>query len=179
MMTVVVPAGGRYRGTVDFLTRFWSRVDVRGPDECWEWTGSRLPRGYGTFGRGAYAHRTSYEMAHGPLGDLHALHSCDNPPCVNPAHLFAGDALANGRDAATKGRMRSGSRHGLRLHPEACRPARGESNRGARLTAGVVIELRQRRRDAGTSFRVLAREYGISLTHVQNIVARRKWAHVD
>jgi hypothetical protein len=88
---------------------FWSRVDRRGPDECWLWTGGRDPKGYGQFYRGRTkyrANRAVLELLTGrPLGDLLSCHRCDNPPCCNPAHLFIGTISDNTRDAFLKGRL--------------------------------------------------------------------------
>ena len=97
--------------------RFWEKVDKKGPTECWVWTGagvSRLPRrNYGLAhkpgtNRGKVrAHRVSWEMHNGPIPDgLNVLHTCDNPPCVNPAHLFVGTQRDNVRDMYAKGRGR-------------------------------------------------------------------------
>jgi hypothetical protein len=86
--------------------QFWQNVQRDSPSECWEWAGSRLPEGYGRLGK-EIASRVSYRIHFGPIPDgIWVLHRCDNPPCVNPGHLFLGDHAANMRDAARKGRLR-------------------------------------------------------------------------
>lgn len=89
--------------------RFWSKVDVRSENECWEWQAGKS-HGYGTFKLGvdqpAGAHRVCYEITNGPIPEgFHILHKCDNPPCVNPKHLFVGNNKANVADAVRKGRL--------------------------------------------------------------------------
>jgi hypothetical protein len=90
--------------------RFWPKVDKRGPDECWPWKSCRRPNGYGSIsvpgGATLSAHRLSWELANGrpvPEG-LVVMHACDNPGCVNPAHLSVGTFSDNARDSAAKGR---------------------------------------------------------------------------
>lgn len=92
------------------LARFWSKVDRRGDDECWPWTGGAHPRGYGRFTlqhpRTVAAHRFAWEIANGrefPRG-LNGCHRCDNPPCVNPAHIWPGTQAENLADMYAKGR---------------------------------------------------------------------------
>ncbi len=88
--------------------RFRSRVDVKGPDDCWEWTAGKIPGGYGavwdnSIGRHRHAHRLAWELANGPIPDgLWVLHRCDNPPCCNPAHLWLGTQHDNDMDRTHK-----------------------------------------------------------------------------
>lgn len=192
------------------LERFWDSVDRRGPDECWPWIASaKTSGGYGQFfalavrgGRNVLAHRISYILHYGavPSGRPLICHSCDNPPCINPAHLFAGTPRDNTRDSIQKGRwgwwrgtdwenrgrgMRNGaythpeSRHfGLRnisaRHPEI---RRGEMNGRAVLTEGDVAQIRAALRD-GWRQQDLAVQFGISKSLVSEIKRDRVWKHV-
>lgn len=106
---------------MDDTARFLSKVDKSSSGGCWVWIGALDGSGYGTFyfqGRKVRASRWAYERWIGPLGDQWALHHCDNPPCVNPEHLFIGDHTANMLDASAKGR------HGMQVHPESSRLGR-------------------------------------------------------
>lgn len=89
---------------------FWSRVEIA-PGQCWPWRGNLDRAGYGRFGcshsGGMYAaHRVSWFLRHGRQPDGYVCHACDNPRCVNPDHLWLGDAVSNMRDMAAKGRAR-------------------------------------------------------------------------
>lgn len=101
---------------------FWARVDVQ--DDCWLWTGSTT-RGYGQIrsgGRVVYAHRFALEQALGRKLAAHELacHTCDNPACVNPAHLWPGTHRDNAADSVRKGRHPEAAQtHCKRGHPFA------------------------------------------------------------
>lgn len=95
---------------------FWARVKIGAPDECWPWVGPVTDRGYGKLsygGKNKRAHQVSFFLKNGFYPPF-TLHKCDNPPCCNPDHLFAGDHASNMRDMATKGRA---WKPGNELHP--------------------------------------------------------------
>jgi len=104
------------------IAKFWSRVATAGPDDCWEWQGARLRDGYGQakyYGNAVGTHRIAYELSHGPIADgLLVRHTCDNPPCCNPAHLLLGTPADNAADRTERGRHQSvGQTHCKNGHP--------------------------------------------------------------
>lgn len=143
-------------------TRFWRKVDRRGPNECWHWLGSRIGPGYGEFWANGAKHissRFSFELANGPIAaGLQVLHSCDNPPCVNPAHLTLGTALDNSRDMIAKRRS----------------PA-GERNPMAKLRAEQVAEMRALA-TSGRAATDLGIRFGIAPSYVRAILRGERWA---
>ena len=89
--------------------RFWPKVKILGLDDCWEWQGAKLPRGYGKLGAGGkhrgwiLATHVSWFLHTGKAPDRFVLHTCDNPKCVNPKHLFLGTHQDNMDDQGVKG----------------------------------------------------------------------------
>ena len=120
------------------MKRFWDKV--KKSDRCWEWTAGRYVSGYGTFrhkNKSYYAHRMSYEFVIGPIPQgKHVLHKCDNPPCVNPDHLFIGTPLDNARDRAAKGRQVLNLKNLRKALP-------GEGHYNAKLTWEKVRSIRK------------------------------------
>lgn len=160
-------------------------------DRCIIWRGIRHFRGYAELSLRGKTIRASRLLLEGKLGrpllcGMLACHSCDNPPCVNPDHLWEGTNSENQADSVRKGRHVSY----FRTHPEAAprgaahysrtRPhltPRGQRCRSARFTPAQVLEIRERHA-AGESARGLARELGVSHTAIHYIVKRRNWKHV-
>ncbi len=91
------------------LARFWGKVDKSG--DCWLWTMNTFKSGYGSFGIRDYsyrAHRISYTIANGDPGELNVNHTCDNPRCVNPLHLWLGTQREGMDDKVAKDRQTKG-----------------------------------------------------------------------
>ena len=139
-------------------SRFWSKVDKCGDDECWPWTATKSRLGYGKFTLGVNnkvnAHRYSYEIANGPIPDgMLVCHGCDNPPCVNPKHLFVGTHKDNMQDAVKKGRAARGSRL-----PQT------------KLTDAQVLEAVSLAKDRSRTIESVAKLYGISGEHLGSLM---------
>lgn len=145
---------------------------------CWEWSGSRLETGYGRFRLGDdfyYAHRTAQELWNGPLTPARpqALHSCDNPPCINPEHLRAGTAQDNADDFVVRGRSRPrGAGEPLPqswvTEPRAC----AHAVRRAKYDPCEVFALRA----AGLTQAQIARRLGTSQSHVSVVLSGKRMA---
>lgn len=160
--------------------RLWAKTDSsRGPYACWPCEGFRITGEYVHFwfhGRPVVAHRVAWILTFGLIPPkLQVCHACDNPPCVNPAHLFLGTQLDNMRDKVAKGRQASGLRNGSYTHPE--RRRRGVEHGQAQLTESQVYEIR-RRAEAGALHRVLAADFHVSKGNISYIVRGETWQHL-
>lgn len=146
------------------MDRFWEKVNVAPPTECWNWTGF-TNLGYGWFwigkGKSMTAHRFIFEKQLGRDLGRHEFvcHHCDNRQCVNPAHLFLGSQGDNMQDMISKGRS----------------PHIGEMNTNAKLTNEKVRQIRARRAAGGVTQQALAAEYGVSQAVISAIELRKTW----
>lgn len=160
-----VPDGGRGL-TLSSAQAFWGKTDHSGgPAECWPWVGRRDRNGYGIghFGWTRYAHRQAYYFSRGayPRPHMDVCHSCDNPPCVNPNHLWLGTHSENLLDASQKGRLNT---------------AAGERHSQSKLDWAKVRAIRARVA-AGASQHRIAVEYGVSQVAIHFVVTRKTWAN--
>lgn len=153
--------------------RFWAKVDKTG--DCWIWKAAKLKSGYGklmvTKTHGMTAHRYSYTLHNGeiPKG-MFVCHSCDNPPCVNPSHLWLGTAKDNSQDAKKKGRTAVGDKNGMRTKPH--KRSFGQRNGFGKLTDRDVAQILKLRRD-GISGREVASKFGISRDYVYELTTSK------
>lgn len=141
---------------------FFSNFEVRGSNECWEWKGW-TPK-YGAFpfrGCVVRASRLAYRLFVGEIGGLHVLHDCDNPPCVNPRHLFLGTHKDNMQDMVKKGRHRT-------------KFLDGENHVHAKLAEKQVVEMREMSK-AGVSIPKLARLFRVHIWTVHGIITGKSW----
>lgn len=173
-----------------YITRFWSHVDRRGDDECWLWTGLKWGNPHdkdnmygclavmaGEWGNRRQtkvrAHRISFYLHNGHWPQHNVLHSCDNPLCVNPAHLRDGTHKENTEDMTKK------NRHGGRFEV---------GHAGIRTSRKLTYEMAQQiraehvphkhggQKSSETSIKGLARKYGVSQKLILNVIRGLMWA---
>ena len=141
--------------------RFWEKV--RKADGCWLWDSAIGSRGYGVFWiggakRNEHAHRMAYILTKGAIPDgLYVLHSCDNPKCVNPAHLSVGTAQDNSTDRVVRGRSPAGSK-----------------NYSAKLNEAQIVEIKAALA-AGETHRAIAARYSVTKSTITRIACGRGW----
>jgi hypothetical protein len=156
------------------MARFWQRVDRNGPvpphaphlGGCWIWTGEKSVPGYGYLSSGrkskkVIASRLSFAIHCGRWPEPCCLHRCDNPSCVNPAHLFEGTIADNNRDMWSKGRGTNS-------------PRKGEDHHKAKLTEEAVMEIRA----TPARTRELAVRFGVSVSTIKRARNGQRWRHV-
>jgi hypothetical protein len=148
--------------------RFWEKVDIRGPDDCWNWLAGINQSGYGLFGltnKSERAHRVAWMLTNGDIpGGLYICHHCDNRLCCNPAHCFLGTHDDNMKDMVQKGRA---NHLGFP----------GSYNGRARLTEKQVLEIRDIRQK-GMILTEIAKLYKVGFSTIENICLRKTWIHI-
>lgn len=149
------------------LCRFIAKIDFGNGDNCcWIWLGSTNKDGYGRFRAPAgpmNASHFAWLLATGSYPTAWALHHCDNPPCVRPAHLFEGNNAQNVTDRDAKGRG-------------GCAP--GEANGSAKLSEATVLEIRALADAGGITQQAIADRFGVTQVTVSAIARRAKWQHL-
>ena len=143
--------------------RFWGKVDIRGDYDCWNWTRFTNKKGYGNLGwqgQNARSHRIAYEITYGiiPKG-LFVCHSCDNPSCCNPVHLFLDTPAGNVADRVRKGRNAE---------------MRGEINPRAILNESQVIKIRTSTKTSAE----LGKLFGVSIRAIRAVRMYESWKHI-
>lgn len=148
------------------MIRFWSKVAVESPSECWQWKAARMRNtkfDYGIFnfnGLKRHAHRIAWILTNGEIPNgVCVLHKCDNPPCVNPGHLFLGSKGDNARDRETKGRSHD---------------RKWDSNGRAKLTLNQAKEIKHRA-SLGEKRCDLAKQFGVSPVAVSYLCIGKNW----
>lgn len=140
--------------------QFWQRVEIKRPDDCWLFTGRKNQDGYGQIAyqcKTQNANRVSYIIANGPIPKgMVVMHTCDNPPCVNPKHLKIGTQQQNIEDMVSKGRNRNGGG--------------GAQNVLSVLTADQRAEIRKKFTGIKGQKSAMALEYGCCVQTICNVL---------
>lgn len=149
------------------LIRFWDSIEKHGDTACWPWRGPANTKGYGRFNANGTRYTATRLALALRLGrdlteDEQACHSCDNPPCCNPAHLFVGTQTQNIADRQAKNRTHrwNGARAGSR-------------NQRAVLSEAMVADIRQLKGSALQ--REIAAKYGVSRQTISAILNGNRW----
>lgn len=160
------------------IERFWSKVNIKTPEDCWEWEASLLHSGYGRFRVGKYkttrrmmvAHRFSWMLTNGsiPVG-LFILHKCDNRKCVNPNHLFIGTFQDNSRDMCSKGR------HYMQTHGEIFK---GEKNPRAKHSEESILNIYHLSFVEKKSNREIANLLQEDMQYLRNVLRGTTWKYL-
>jgi hypothetical protein len=165
--------GNSKTGKTEWLTktsvkRFWAKVKVAGADDCWLWLGAKDYDGYGCLAinrsiRSIRAHRFSYYIHNNNelAPNLFVCHRCDNPSCVNPAHLFLGTTQENTSDRTSKGR-----------------DAKGNKNYNTKLSIQSVIDIRNEYGRGGITIRQVAKLHGVCYATIRELLIGKNHKHI-
>lgn len=144
----------------DFIKNFWSRINIKEENDCWEWNSRTERNGYGiyqtaeNFGLSRFAHRCAWQLQNGDTNNLFVLHKCDNPKCCNINHLFLGTQKDNMEDKVNKNRQ-----------------TKGESCNFSKLT---IEQVRLIRKDLRFQ-KIIALEYGMHQSAISLIKNNKTW----
>lgn len=178
IMVYIAPVKTREELMQSFETKF------RKTDSCWEWTGRKSPTGYGYFymgkawpggTKGCYASRASYALYKGEITKgLFVCHTCDNPGCVNPEHLFLGTCKDNVDDMIRKGRHSRGEKHIAICKASCPKGARHYRAKFSDDDIAKIFDLRSK----GLYYSQIAAIYGVDFTCIYKIIKRKRWKHL-
>ena len=152
--------------------RFWSKVNVRDENDCWNWVAGIDTPGYGAFkfeGKKVNSHRLAWILTNGEIDDgLWVLHKCKgNRLCCNPNHLYLGDRSDNMKDA-----VRDETSNILTLEKPY-----GEKAGNSKLKESQVLEIRDKLK-SGRNLEELSKEYSVDPRNVASIRDRKTWVHI-
>ncbi len=148
---------------------FYKKTQIPDINGCMLWNAAKNCQGYGklraTYGLTFQAHRFSYYLHNGNISDdLYVCHTCDNPSCVAPNHLFLGNGKENQQDSKKKGRMKKSEKI-------------GEKNSHVKLKEDDVFEIRRKLND-GISITALSKEFNVTYHCIPSIKNNKSWIHL-
>ncbi len=160
----------RLRPQPDQAELFWSKVAITADDnQCWIWQAGKVPNGYGKFNvrkKTKAAHRLAWMFPNYVIPNhMEICHSCDNPACCNPKHLFIGTRQDNTDDMMRKGRQAPPEQHAHK----------GEAHPRHKLTYAQVVQIREEHARGNVTAKVIAMRYGVSPSCIESIVRRIHW----